>query len=267
MQYFVKFWFEKVSTIPYRVCTFVLGIACFCNVVECWSYRHIFFSEYGLVGARNPKNLITLYWPWHIESESMLFGIHIAAALASIGMITYIYPRLSLLISYLWLCTYACVATTLFDGGDLLLRTISLVLLFSPLADKPKASIYGLRLIQLQLFTVYWTAVYNRIGDPFWFRGEAINFFLLSFWSNVPSAWVIALKPLWVVLNYYTLFTESLTPILLSFRKTAVFGLILGSSLHIGIAVTSSLVVFSLAALSMYPAFLGSLLQARRCEN
>jgi hypothetical protein len=57
-------------------------------------------------------------------------------------------------------------------------------------------------------------------------------------------------------MTFGTIIVEITVPFLLWVRRTRWLGVFLGVSLHLGIAVSSKLALFSIAILAMYPAFL-----------
>jgi hypothetical protein len=165
----------------------------------------------------------------------------------------------------------APVATS---GWDFILLNFAAILLFSPLGEKwnpyhllllrkgspmdpQSVPRYGLVLIQLQVFVIYWQTVIQKIGDYYWQTGDFLTYFMLSHHSRFAGSWVIHWHEFLDMLTYLTLMVELAIPILLWIPKTRRLGLFLGVAFHLSIAVFGvNLSIFSLVMIMTYLAFI-----------
>ncbi|MDB4712525.1 HTTM domain-containing protein, partial [Verrucomicrobiales bacterium] len=119
-----------------------------------------------------------------------------------------------------------------------------------------KAPQYGLVLIQLQVFIIYWQTVIQKLGDQYWAKGESITYFLLSHHGRFTGSWPVTWHELFDKINYLILLVELAIPILLWIRNTRRLGLWIGIGLHLSIAILGiNLALFSLTMIVSYLAF------------
>jgi hypothetical protein len=103
---------------------------------------------------------------------------------------------------------------------------------------------------------VYVATVWLKAPDPFWRRGDLMAYFHMSIFARFPSVAAAHLPRLSVLMTWSTLVVEAVLPVLLWNKSTRRLGFALGLVLHGGIALTSTLWVFSLSMLPFYLAFL-----------
>jgi hypothetical protein len=115
---------------------------------------------------------------------------------------------------------------------------------------------YGLVLIRWQVLLIYVATVWLKVGNGHWRRGEVLEYFGLSIFSSTESTWFLGWPALMGGMTYLALVVELVVPFALWSKRFRMWGVALGFALHAGIAVSSTLAIFSLVMLATYPAFL-----------
>jgi hypothetical protein len=242
------------------------AIAAFSVTVDFWPLRHMLLGQSGLFGGAAGISVQPLnVFAW-VRGDGAVTGVLAVALLATITLGLGILPRLSAAVTYLWVLSYSLTAPTALTGFDAILRVVGFVLLISPMPktwtvfgrtnqNDEAPPVYGLRLAQWQLMLIYVCTVWMKAPDPFWRNGEAVTYFEMSMFARAPSSLMAHHERLGAVFTYGTLLTEVSVPFLLWMRKTRGLGVFLGVSLHIGIALTSKLALFTLSILPLYLAF------------
>jgi hypothetical protein len=188
-------------------------------------------------------------------------------ALALVCLTLGIFQRVAATAAFIWVSSYSATAAIALSGFDTILRVVGFVLVISPVVptwsvrlwdraqpEHPPPS-YGLRLVQWQVLLIYVCTVWLKAPDPFWRTGAAVPYFLMSIFARHPTAAAAHLGALGALLTYGTLLVELSVPFLLWVRKTRWLGVGLGAGLHVGIALSSELALFTLAMLSLYAAY------------
>lgn len=85
-------------------------------------------------------------------------------------------------------------------GGSALLNKTEIV---------PK---YGLTLIRIQVLTIYWQTVLDRMDTSFWWNGEFMGYFFLSHNSRWPMIWIADYELLLQVITYLVIAVERRRP-------------------------------------------------------
>jgi hypothetical protein len=237
-------------------------------LLDLWPERHVLLASTGLFGGALPfgvaARLNVFVWA---RSEAAVTAVMVFAAFAIVCLAIGFLPRLAAIATYIWVRSYADTNPLALAGFDTILRVIGFVLIISPTVSTwsvapswAKGSTspplrYGLRLVQWQLMLIYTTTVWLKAPDPFWRKGEAVTYFMMSIFARSPDPIWAHLRVVGAVLTYGTLLIEVTVPFLLWMRRTRAAGVFLGASLHIGIALGSDLGLFSLAIVPLYFAF------------
>ena len=209
----------------------------------------------------------------YFESSTEVTIILIIAIISALILAWGKWARTTLFICFfiqLSLIHRAPVSTT---GWDSILTNLGFILLFSPLGKdwnpwnlfkqwnknqiNLRASQYGLVLIQLQVFIIYWQTVIQKMGDQYWAKGESITYFLLSHHGRFKGSWPVTWHELFDKINYLILLVELAIPVLLCIRNTRKIGLWIGIGFHLSIAILGiNLALFSLTMIVSYLAFI-----------
>lgn len=188
--------------------------------------------------------------------------------------------RPSLVTLWLWTLSYNNYSRLHTVGWDVVLRAVLFLLVFAPLgspllrssllrpwrgssspATTPRyppttAPRYGLLLVQIQVALIYLATAWHKLPAAEWRDGTVMIYFFASHHSTVAGPWVADWPLTLALVTYATLLIEMALPFLLWKKSTRPWGLLLGGALHLGIAITSDLLLFSIVILSTYVAFL-----------
>ena len=252
-----------------------LSLAGLVNLIDLWGPRYTYFAATGVIAkdavlrsARGGLYFSVFNW---IDSETGVTLVFLGAAAALLALGLGFWTRASAVVVFAWHLSYSDRAFPILHSWDAILRVYSLFVLISPLgrvwsldhlrrpaaADGEDVPIYGLRLMQWQLFVIYITTVWLKVPDEFWRNGQLCAYFSVSLYSRAPnSLFLIRHEWLAAIQTYLSLVIESSVPWLLAFRRTRFAGLLAGFGLHLAIGVTSTLGVFSISMIGPYLAFL-----------
>jgi len=274
---------EPVDARVYAMVRITYGIMALGIVFELWSLRDAFFTEQGMSYHR-PDLLFYIVLKW-VRSSAGVTALMVVAGVASTMVIFGLFTRAALFFLYFWNFAYCAIGYPAEAGYDGIERIVGFLLLLGPPmrtwslearigarapADSWVRKIYGprgdteprytLRLMQWQLAIIYIATVWLKAPDNYWRSGELMAYFMMSMYSNFPfTAWAWLGKTS-VLMTWYTLIAETTIPFALMlagsdrfFRRLA---FLLGLGLHGGIAVTSTIGMFSLSMIPLYAAFL-----------
>jgi hypothetical protein len=261
----VDWFFAPADPRAYASLRIGYAIAAFAVLVDLWPLRLALLSSEGMFGGASvngPASLLNLFlWARSPTAVSAVFVL-VGVAIVCLGL--GVLPRAGAAVAYLWAVSYTTTVPVAQSGFDLILRIVGFVLLVSPTVktwslgagrDERPPPVYGLRLVQWQLMLIYVTTVWLKAPDEFWRRGDAIPYFLMSLFARFPSPSVANMGALAGLLTFGTILIEASVPFLLWMRKTRFLGVLLGVSLHVGIALSSKLALFTLSILPMYLAY------------
>ncbi len=258
----------------YALVRIALSIAALVNLVDLWPRRAMYFSSAGMIALSAARASAgryhdsIFYW---VTSEGGVTAVFVCAALAILALGLGLGTRAAALLVWAWHLSYSHRAFPILHGWDAVLRSYSFLVLVSPTGRvwsldhvlRPRATdgddvpVYGLRMMQWQLFVLYTTTAWLKLADPFWRNGQVLLYFSLSQYSRAPDdlflvhhEWISAIG------TYLTMATEVSLPWLLWFKRTRPLGILAGFGLHITIATTAQLGVFSTCMIPPYFAFL-----------
>lgn len=274
---------EPIDARVYAMVRITYGIMALGIVLELWSLRDEFFTENGMSYHR-PDLLFYILFKW-IRSSAGVSAMMVVAGIASIMVIVGLFTRAALVVLYFWNFAYCAIGYPAEAGYDGINRIVGFVLLLGPPmrmwslearlgANAPADSFmrrffgprgetesrYALRLMQWQLAIIYIATVWLKAPDNYWRSGELMAYFMMSMYSNFPfPAWAWLGKTS-VLMTWYTLIAETTIPFALVLAGTDKFwrrsAFLLGVGLHGGIAITSTIGMFSLSMVPLYAAFL-----------
>ena len=270
----IGFWFAPASDRSYGMVRIGFAVTSFLQLVVLWPHRLMLIKTGMIDGSviQGPMMNASLFHL--VGSETLCTVAFLAFGSAMLGLAAGVFARAMIaVVSYWHLSLYFDLAPAM-SGYDHVLRLMSLILLISPLGLSlsapswwrsrvgrvprltPPAPAYGLRLMQWQLACIYFSTVWLKVPDQSWRNGEFISYFLMSLYSNFPSPRWASWSEISALLTLGTLVTEVAVPILLWQRRWRWLGLAMGIGLHVGIALTSDLWLFSLSMMMVYPAYL-----------
>ena len=270
-------WLKAVDERRYALLRIAFAAVTLIHIAHLWPYRIALLCSGGIIdpavaSSSNPGLYLSIFAL--LSSPLAVTIIFLIAASATLLLAWGKLTRLMLGVLFLFLLSVMQRAPISASGWDYILINLSFILLFSPLGEKwnpqnllpgrgkpPEEQFvprYGLVLIQLQVFVIYWQTGMLKIDNYYWQTGDFMTYFMLSHHSRFPGAWVINWQGMLDMLTYLTLLVELAIPVLLWIPKTRKAGLLLGIGFHLGIAIFGvNLSIFSLVMISTFLAFTG----------
>ena len=280
MNVFSRLWLKNIDSRRYAITRIGFALLLLSHFVHLFPYRNNILSNVGMnnssaaiIGFHELTGGTSISIFNYFESSTEVTIILIIAIISALILAWGKWARTTLFICFfiqLSLIHKAPVSTT---GWDSILTNLGFILLFSPLGKdwnpwnlfkqwnknqiNLRASQYGLVLIQLQVFIIYWQTVIQKMGDQYWAKGESITYFLLSHHGRFKGSWPVTWHELFDKINYLILLVELAIPVLLCIRNTRKIGLWIGIGFHLSIAILGiNLALFSLTMIVSYLAFI-----------
>ena len=280
MNAFSRLWLKNIDSRRYAITRIGFALLLLSHFVHLFPYRNNILSNVGMnnssaaiIGFHELTGGTSISIFNYFESSTEVTIILIIAIISALILAWGKWARTTLFICFfiqLSLIHKAPVSTT---GWDSILTNLGFILLFSPLGKdwnpwnlfkqwnknqiNLRASQYGLVLIQLQVFIIYWQTVIQKMGDQYWAKGESITYFLLSHHGRFKGSWPVTWHELFDKINYLILLVELAIPVLLCIRNTRKIGLWIGIGFHLSIAILGiNLALFSLTMIVSYLAFI-----------
>jgi hypothetical protein len=174
-----------------------------------------------------------------------------------------LFARLQAVGTYVWLLSFQHRHLMLFDGEDTVFRLLGLALIFLPLAHcysldawlrrrrgRPyptQGSAWALRLVQLQMTTIYASTAWEKLLGDDWLDGTALYYVsrLDDLFGHfpMPAALLESLTAL-RLMTWSVVAVELTLPLALWIPRTRRLGLLLGLGLHLGIEYSMNLFLF-----------------------
>lgn len=242
------------------------GILCLGVIVETWPVSDELFSDVGMSWHR--PDLLWYLPIRYIRSPLAMKACMAVAALAATGMTLGLFTRVCAFILYFWNFSYCAIGYPAEAGYDGIARIVGFIMLWAPAirtwslderifgpgeAQLPR---YSLRLMQTQLVIIYVATVWLKAPDQYWRNGELMSYFLMSMYARFPTWHWAEWGKISVLLTWSTLIFETTIPFSLFSPRFRRLGFLMGLGLHGGIAVSSTIFMFSLAMVPLYMAFL-----------
>jgi len=271
----LDFFWGPADPRAYALVRIVFATTALINLVDLWPHRIEYFASTGMVpldGLRqaNAGKLFGSVF-YLVTSETGVTLLLVGAALALVALGVGLGTRVAAVLAFVWHLSYCHRAFPVLHGWDALLRSLSLLVLVSPsgrvwsvdhlLRPRPEDAgdvpAYGLRLVQWQLFTLYFMTAWLKTPDAFWRSGQVLAYFSISQYSRTPNS-LFLVRHEWIsaVGTYLSLAAEASIPWLLWSKRTRWLGMAAGFGLHLMIGTTARLGVFSICMATPYMAFL-----------
>jgi hypothetical protein len=270
-----QLWFAPADPRVYALARIAFATSVLLTLLDFWPIRLEYFAAGGsldraaIAAANGWRFPSVLYW---IDSATGVTLFFCGGALAAICLATGIATRTAALAVFVLVLSYTNRARAVTTGADQLLRVFSLLFAVSPIhrafalderwrvgrrqARTTEVPSYGLVLMRLQVFIIYYQTAWMKSGDKYWRAGDLMSYFLMSMYSRFPARQWADWETLANLMTYGSLLIELSVPWLLLFRRTRPLGFLLGFSMHIAIAILSDLALFSICMMSTYLVFL-----------
>ena len=264
MRKVVDYFWAGTDPRVYALVRIAVADAALVNLVDLWPRRAMYFSDDGMIplaavrAATAGRSYESIFYA--VTSQSGVTAIFVCAALAIVALGLGVGTRVAAGLVWAWHLSYSHRAFPILHGWDAILRSYSFLVFVSPTgrvwsldhhffprsSDADPVPAYGLRLMQWQLFVLYTTTAWLKLVDPFWRNGQVLLYFAMSQYSRRPDdTFLVRHEWLSAIGTYLTLAVETALPWLLWFRRTRPLGVVAGFGLHLTIAVTAQLGVFS----------------------
>lgn len=264
-----SFWMRPVPDWNYSVIRIGYALVALVHLMELWPYRLAFLSDSGMIDqdaviSQYPGIYLSILR--FLESPVAVTSLFLIMIPVHLCLLLGVWSRLAIALSFVWYLSLVSRIGIGATGWDIIMSNFAFLLLVSPLgsfsvmkresAKSRPVPRYGLLLMRLQVFVIYWRTVFNRFDDEYWRSGEFLYYFFQSAFSRFPGAWAIDAMPFLRWLTWSIQFAELAIPLLLAFRRTFPIGLLLGLLLHLTISVISpQLITFSLMMMMTYLCF------------
>ncbi len=245
-------------------------VACW-QAVAVWLNLRRFWGDDGFIPysvvAGDAYQMLCAF-RWAPASQAMLYGHAIVFSVAAVTLLFGFFPRVSaLLVAYVHL-SLQFRNPFLLNSGDRLFMIVAALAVATPLGHRfsvdallrrwrgqptpERATVWGLRLLQLQLAYVYLNSVLAKLGNGRWQSGMALRDVLAS---PVFAEWpaYIDFTPLIWLATYSTLVFELAFPLVVWFRRLRPWVLLAGVGFHVGIDVVMVIPIFSFIMIATYP--------------
>ncbi len=266
-------WLTEVDSRRYAAVRIALGVLVLLNIAHFWPLRVALFSNVGTVGGAasaelNPGLHLSVF---SLAPSPLGVTLTFVCAAAAAALLTIGKWARPMAVAVAWFSLSTIQRAPLATGGwDFVLSNFALLLAFSPLGAEwrpadlwrscergPRVPRYGLVLMQLQVFVVYWQTVFVKMGNPYWRNGEFLTYFVMSHHGRFAGTWALGWHETFDKLTYLTLLVELAIPVLLWIPALRAWGLALGVALHLGIGLLGTgLWMFSATMLMGYCAFI-----------
>ena len=253
----------------------VVRIACGCLILlrflQMWPQRHAWFGPAGVISHELFEAILEKeYWtifdfiPRTDTGVTVCFLIIICAA---VSLALQILCRWSALLLLIMMTGLQASNSMLFAGSDTVMRMFTFFLFLLPAPDKIRHStdasknrfpVWPMRLFQLQVCLVLFSAGISKLETDSWLNGDALYYaFRLQQLTLVPLPGVITENiTVLKLLTWSVLVVEIFTPIFIWFRKTRLIALVLVFALHFGCMYALNLVWFQSIMLVGWMSFL-----------
>jgi len=274
---------EPIDARVYALVRMFYGLVCFSIIVEVWPVRAQLFSDNGMSWHRPD---LLFYIPLKYATTSgEVTAMMVAAGICSLMMAAGLFTRAMAVLLYFWNFAYCAIGYPAESGYDGIARIVGFIMIWAPTirawsldarifgAGQSELPRYALRLIQFQLLLIYVCTVWLKAPDVYWRNGELMAYFMMSMYSRFPHWLWATWGRVSVLMTWGSLLAEAMIPFCLAFSSIAEFmsraqgrlsfsttfrrlGFLLGVGLHGGIALTSTIGMFSFAMVPLYLAFL-----------
>jgi hypothetical protein len=262
-------WIGGIDERLYAAFRIAFSFVALVNLVNLWFYRDALFTAGGMI----PTDVVAeVGWHTHLSVFRFVesgWGVNVCFVIAAGAIVCLglgVFPRISSVVVFVWHLSFTNRILPACTGWDHVLRAYSFLVMVSPLGRcwsfrniSPSTLVpaYGISLMRVQLFVIYWQGVRIKLTDKFWQDGEFLPYFLMSLHGRWPDERIAAWSPLLVPMTYFAVIIELAIPVLLLVRRTRNIGFFLGIGFHLLIAIIGRhLFLFSLTMWMTYVGFI-----------
>lgn len=270
-----QFWFEPQETATLAIMRVLFGLVVLVWALTLLPDLRAFFTPEGVLPSQQYSGLAGVWGLFSLSSSyTVLLIAVIAIAIAAVCMTLGILTRVAAIVIWLGVMAFTRRNPYVANSGDLYMRVIAFYLLLTPAGaslslrrwlrerdrfwEFPRRSLWGLRLLQLQVSIVYVTAVWDKVSSgPLWNNGTALSYiWRIKDVGRFPTP-ALATNGLDINLaTYGTLAIELSLGVLIWNRRLRPWVVLLGILLHLGIEYSIRVGYFSLLSIIGLCAFI-----------
>jgi hypothetical protein len=281
-----RFWTGGIDDRVYGALRLGFSVVAFLNVLLWWGSSDELLSSAGfnsMASAKESGAWIPLNLFAYLRDPLLIKGALVFFAVVHVLLFFGVAARACLLASFFWHFSYQNWSILGSGGWDAVLGNVCFILLLSPSGRSvrpldwlrgrlprgkrpvrddggggagPLSPRYGVYMLRIQVFLIYWVTVVTRLPDPYWRNGDFFAYYMLSDFCWFGGPWILEAGWLTRTATWGTQVAEFLIPPLLAFPRTWLSGFVLGTLLHLAIAITTPyLAIFSLSMVMTYLAF------------
>lgn len=273
-----RFWFERRSTLPVCIFRILLGLLI---LEEEFLKLPDWLAFYGSHGIYSMDTCQEYLGAWCInlltflpQTDTVLIGYLVVFLLAVVCFTLGLFTRTSTFITYLMLATIHHRNPLILNGGDTLIRCFMFWMLFVPSGEllsvdrwlkqlrgvpldaDPQRSMWGWRLLQLQLLAAYCQCFCSKLFGDTWLAGTAVYYVLHEKeYLRFPLPLNINNILLSKCLTYGTLVVEFSLWTLIWVKEFRYYILGAGLLFHLGLEYTMNLPIFEQVMMCSYILF------------
>jgi hypothetical protein len=269
------FWFQPVESSTFALYRTAVGTLTLSWTLALAPSLYAFYSPDGILPSY-PEYTGSLAWGLleYFPGSAAVTLFYFLMLLASICVLVGFATRLSAVVLFICLVSFAHRNPWVLNSGDLLVQLLVFYLLLMPAGvalsvdrwlkpnqpfwEFPRRAIWPLRLVQVQVSMLYIVAVWDKVRGTTWNDGTAVSYAMrIGDLSRFPVPGFISDSLIISnLLTFGTLALELSLGILVWNRVLRPWVLLLGVSLHLGIDYSVRVGFFSWAILVAYIAFI-----------
>jgi hypothetical protein len=249
-----------IIRIGYAVCLLI-------NLAVWFPYLDVWFTDAGVLPLAAAKQF-RHHNAWSLldfaptTSKSVGFCAFIFAA-HSLFLALGCFTKINAIASFVWLVSFQNRNIMILDGEDVVLRMIGFCLIFMPggacwsidswrrrggdgFAESHRSG-FGLRLLQLQMCVIFFSAALCKLQGELWWNGTAMYYItrLEMFMPKFPVPSVLGDTPMMIkLMTWGSMAVEFFIPLLLWFRETRRFALVTAIAFDLACEYSMNLFLF-----------------------
>jgi len=254
-----------------RVCALVrIAFACvvLANFAALWPDRERWFTDEGVLTAETSQRIASPYgWSllWLLPSTTEVVNVCLWIAVANtVLLLIGLLPRLNALCVLVWLYSFQTRNVQIIDGEDTVMRMTAFFLIWMPsgqcwslhallrrwLGFPPlgcEAPGWSLRLLQIQMASILLSTALLKLAGDEWIDGTALYYVsrLDDFWGRFPvPAWLFDTPWTVALMTWAVLVVELTVPVLIWFKETRRWCLLVTVLFHLANEWTMHLFLF-----------------------
>ena len=195
-KHWCEFWFEPQETSTLAIIRILFGLVALAWTLTLLPDLRPFFTSEGVLPSQPSFGLPGQWGLFSISSSyTFVFIVFVAVVIAAICLTLGIGTRLACIVVWLGILAFTRRNPYVANSGDLYVRVVAFYLILTPAAaslslrrwlrerdrfwEFPRRSVWGLRLIQMQVSIVYVTAFWDKVSTgPLWNNGTALSYVL-----------------------------------------------------------------------------------------